>query len=295
MNPAVIQDEEDAVPPSGEKIDSPGTVLLTTQDDRTTRFAKSGHYLLTVYSSDDTPCNSTASESACCGADAYCLGNGMCWNGNSLSRGSCTTKDWTNSACVQDCQDVYPSAGAAVQLCEQTNDKFYYACRVGESNCVAASSSGSLFTLGTAASSIVLRPTQLAEALSAAGSTSLAAAIDATATSSGAVATSGTTLVGATAATTGGSSAATSMCSGVAPAKAMYTSGDMAGLGVGVGAPLALALVAAVALLRRERKRPRGRHTPMLEQSSDYNQPYNHHAIELPHNGLSELQATEAK
>ena len=71
---------------------------------------------LTCYYPDTTvatghiPCNATASDtlndaSACCfgyGND-YCLANGLCWFDGTLSRASCTDKNWASSACPQWC------------------------------------------------------------------------------------------------------------------------------------------------------------------------------------------------
>lgn len=61
----------------------------------------------------DTPCNQTAVDngqtSACCGADAMCMDNGLCFGKGIVSRGSCTDKNW-GEPCTQYCQDIGKTA-----------------------------------------------------------------------------------------------------------------------------------------------------------------------------------------
>jgi hypothetical protein len=70
------------------------------------------------------PCNTSAEQSACCGATDACLSNGYCfqqyavdqvWN-NRLARGTCTDKTWASDACPQFCSDVYPYQTVSVVL-----------------------------------------------------------------------------------------------------------------------------------------------------------------------------------
>jgi hypothetical protein len=53
----------------------------------------------------DTPCNTTASFGPCCGADDYCLTNGLCFSSTSLLlvRGSCTDPTWKAPECARHC------------------------------------------------------------------------------------------------------------------------------------------------------------------------------------------------
>lgn len=58
----------------------------------------------------DTPCNSTAEQSACCGSSAYCLANGLCLGDGGTSRGSCTDESWEDDSCPQYCRDSTETA-----------------------------------------------------------------------------------------------------------------------------------------------------------------------------------------
>lgn len=51
--------------------------------------------------SPDIPCDTNGHTSACCGADNFCLNNGLCF-GPVLSRGSCTDRSW-GKGCPQYC------------------------------------------------------------------------------------------------------------------------------------------------------------------------------------------------
>ena len=57
----------------------------------------------------NVPCDPTAAVSACCGARANCLPNGLCKvpstsNPNYVARGACTDSTWNSPQCVQHCQ-----------------------------------------------------------------------------------------------------------------------------------------------------------------------------------------------
>ncbi|KAL1645547.1 hypothetical protein SLS58_003858 [Diplodia intermedia] len=69
--------------------------------------------------SDDTPCDSTAEYSACCGSGATCMANGLCLSDGLFSRGSCTDQTWKSDACAQQCQEYNEDAGAPITLCDR--------------------------------------------------------------------------------------------------------------------------------------------------------------------------------
>ncbi|CAJ2508277.1 Uu.00g094630.m01.CDS01 [Anthostomella pinea] len=215
--------------------------------------------------STDTPCNTTAIESACCAPNAICLGGGVCWDGAGLARGACTSKDWTDPACFQHCKDASPSTGAPLQFCGISNYNAMYAC-YNQSTYQCVASNNGRFALDTAAASLVLRPTQLAalnaEATSTSTSTSTSSRLGnagAASSSIGYAASSSRSIANPASASSSIANAAGASSgignvttNGVARA---YTAGDMAAVGAGVGVPLALALAAALIMLRREKRR----------------------------------------
>lgn len=52
----------------------------------------------------DVPCDPNADVSACCGPNAFCLSNGLCYIDGTVSRGSCTDKNW-GPECANVCTD----------------------------------------------------------------------------------------------------------------------------------------------------------------------------------------------
>ena len=57
--------------------------------------------------SNDISCNTLGSAQgvACCNPVAFCLDSHYCLENGVVSRGSCTDKTWTSSACPQYCQN----------------------------------------------------------------------------------------------------------------------------------------------------------------------------------------------
>ena len=52
----------------------------------------------------DVPCNNNGTVSACCNNEAFCLENGLCLRDGTVSRGSCTDKNW-GPECPEYCSD----------------------------------------------------------------------------------------------------------------------------------------------------------------------------------------------
>lgn len=61
----------------------------------------------------DQPCLVNGSEdSFCCGPQATCLSDKLCWDGGSgYVRGSCTDPTWKSAACPQFCLSMLPRHG----------------------------------------------------------------------------------------------------------------------------------------------------------------------------------------
>ena len=56
---------------------------------------------------DGVPCLDNAGDTPtpCCGPDSTCLTNGLCFDGLTLYRGSCTDQSWTSDQCTKLCMD----------------------------------------------------------------------------------------------------------------------------------------------------------------------------------------------
>lgn len=65
---------------------------------------------------EDIPCDTSTGTSACCGADDYCLENGLCLNSGMLVRGSCTDPKW-GAPCNKICPDNDPNSFLRLQTC----------------------------------------------------------------------------------------------------------------------------------------------------------------------------------
>ncbi|KAJ5427202.1 hypothetical protein N7465_002272 [Penicillium sp. CMV-2018d] len=94
---------------------------------------------------DDVPCFSGAADSPCCSKNSICLSNGLCYGISqpySLSRGSCTNKDWpAGSGCDDKCSDAtnMRNKGCALPFYHIIDKKPYYCA-----NSVVVNSSGDL-------------------------------------------------------------------------------------------------------------------------------------------------------
>ncbi|OCK76776.1 hypothetical protein K432DRAFT_136058 [Lepidopterella palustris CBS 459.81] len=69
--------------------------------------------------SSEQPCDTSASQSVCCAAGFYCLGNGLCQDPRysdplRLLRGSCTDETWKSPECASVCK-----TGAQLGLCRR--------------------------------------------------------------------------------------------------------------------------------------------------------------------------------
>lgn len=91
--------------------------------------------------SGDTPCNSDASASACCGFGYSCLSNTICLrtslatdgqNGVTYVRGSCTDQSWTSGLCPNFCDNASApykddvAGGQSMGKCENEAADIYY-------------------------------------------------------------------------------------------------------------------------------------------------------------------------
>lgn len=70
--------------------------------------------------SDDVPC-SDGGDSSCCGADSFCMDNGLCFGGGLVSRGSCTDKSWTSGACTAYCKTGMSLESASLMKQDMAN------------------------------------------------------------------------------------------------------------------------------------------------------------------------------
>ncbi|KAK5137829.1 hypothetical protein LTR08_006597 [Meristemomyces frigidus] len=201
----------------------------------------------------DTPCNSSAAVSACCGVQSQCLDNGLCFAQGVLSRGSCTDKDW-GDGCAQYCKDSNPGGGMALQACDPSTSSF--SCQVNTTDCLDNSN---IFVL-SGGTNIILRDVvtngSSTHALAIAPTMTLSIAVDAVVTSVGSAATVTVT------------APANSTPSGAS--EAHYTTADLAGAAVGAGAPLLLALSAALFVIFSQRKKFRQSSPPPQEPQHGY-------------------------
>ena len=135
---------------------------------------------LTCYYPDTTvatghiPCNATASDtptdaSACCSGygNEYCLANGLCLFDGTLSRGSCTDKNWASPSCSQWCLNGITLFFCNVRIrlidnIEQRNTSMnIFPCHAqGVWQCEWQDDCASNFTLQTSGISIIVRDDQ---------------------------------------------------------------------------------------------------------------------------------------
>lgn len=79
--------------------------------------------------SKDVPCSTGSGESSCCGADEYCMNNGLCFGAGLFSRGTCTDKTWGSEACAGFCrtgesyQDTASGVQMATRICDEIPEK----------------------------------------------------------------------------------------------------------------------------------------------------------------------------
>ncbi|CAI7567462.1 unnamed protein product [Penicillium glandicola] len=107
---------------------------------------------------DDVPCFSGDADSPCCSKNSICLSNGFCYGipqPYTLSRGSCTNKDWpTDGGCDDKCSEATDmrDKGCALPFYHYSDDTAYYCANsiivnsTGDLACYA----GSPFTLNDA-------------------------------------------------------------------------------------------------------------------------------------------------
>lgn len=178
----------------------------------------------------DIPCKSGNEPSACCGADDFCMDNGLCLHLGVLSRGSCTDQTWgpfcprycrrgklcrSRSVALLTCSCFaidHTNGAQPLQPCDMLNAIFV--CGTSNYDCVTGNRT--FFVSG--AKAIVLRPDQV-ESSPKYGLTILA----------------NSTL---TPGNVGG-----------------FSTGQMAAVGAGVGLPLLILFLAAVIMLFKERSR----------------------------------------
>ncbi|KAF2147129.1 uncharacterized protein K452DRAFT_293602 [Aplosporella prunicola CBS 121167] len=173
----------------------------------------------------DLPCDPMAEHSACCGAGAYCLGNGLCYDSGAVSRGSCTDQSWNDAACPSNCKKVHPSTGNALRLC--SIDSRLFSC---SDDCNS--------TFGLSNDTLTFRPSQAASIYNIAHA---AGQVSVSADGSAVASNSSTSSLSSTSTGSGGGGSAG------------YSAAAMAGLGAGLGVPLFLAFVTMLALWLRER------------------------------------------
>ncbi|OMP89283.1 hypothetical protein BK809_0006004 [Diplodia seriata] len=190
--------------------------------------------------SDDTPCDSTAEYSACCGSGATCMANGLCLADGLFSRGSCTDQTWKSDACAQQCQEctLYLTHFPSSPLRSTTNHNDLHIDNEDAGApitlCDRKSSSNSTWTCG----SQDCTNSAVTFTIAAADFTPLVAQ-QANATCNG---------------TASSSSASSSGNSGTGRS---FSSGQMAGVGAGVGVPLLLAFLTVLWLLLAEKRKRR--------------------------------------
>ncbi|EMC91736.1 hypothetical protein BAUCODRAFT_38871 [Baudoinia panamericana UAMH 10762] len=189
--------------------------------------------------SDDIPCGSNGTVSACCPANSLCLDNGLCYAGGIVSRSSCTDATWESSACPRYCKPESPTGSIAISPCSSASESNTFACGANSTGC---QTNGDTFTM-SGGNALQLRPTQLAAIISS--------ALPTTSSTSSHSLTSSTSAVVAEKTVTS--------CPSPSPAlldtSKQYTDTDMAALGCGLGLPLFFALCAALILLRKEQQR----------------------------------------
>ncbi|WPH04567.1 Hypothetical protein R9X50_00745900 [Acrodontium crateriforme] len=108
--------------------------------------------------STDVPCNGTASASACCASNSFCLDNGLCYGEGVTSRGSCTDKTWASPACAGYCKAVQRSASVYITPCTVGNDASTFVCGLNGSDCQSDQK-----TFVMSGGSLILRTSQIEE------------------------------------------------------------------------------------------------------------------------------------
>ncbi|KXT11997.1 hypothetical protein AC579_4636 [Pseudocercospora musae] len=169
--------------------------------------------------SSDTPCI-TGSDSSCCAASSFCMDNGLCFGSGIVSRGSCTDKTWQSGACASYCTTKSPGSSIPLTPCAVSNGASTFVCGLDGTACKKNSNT---FPMAGGAS-FVLREAQVAAMVAP-----VLASMSASASASP------------------NSSACTS--------DALYTGGQMAGLGIGLAIPLLIAACAVIFLWQKERAR----------------------------------------
>ncbi|SPO07722.1 uncharacterized protein DNG_10417 [Cephalotrichum gorgonifer] len=109
------------------------------------------------------PCdNSTTGASTCCPAGSTCYSNGVCQDEKGgvtdFLRAGCTDPTWDDPACLAECLDFSPEKIIGIRPCDGITRGTNYCCDDGSQgrgsfHCCATSSS--LFTIGTAAPTIL--------------------------------------------------------------------------------------------------------------------------------------------
>jgi len=189
-------------------------------------------------------CNESADQSHCCGANDYCLDNGLCYDfTGTISQAGCTDPDWTSSSCFQFCKSAdsplpitatgfYVSVQAGIRkfCCDigtynSSLDKCTYGDRITEpftfdyGRVITDRSTGSTELFNST-------HTQQSNSTEVAGAQTITVTATATATAAG------------NSSSSGGDS-----------------TGKEAAIGAGIGAPLLLALMVVSYLLHREKKK----------------------------------------
>ncbi|KAF2772877.1 hypothetical protein EJ03DRAFT_324432 [Teratosphaeria nubilosa] len=111
--------------------------------------------------SNHTACNSSGT-SACCSSNAFCLENGFCFGDGVVSRGSCTDKSWSSTACASACLSQDASTDVAISPCT-SGENATFVCGLNATDC---SNEAVTFTMTGSSSGLVLRASQVEALLS---------------------------------------------------------------------------------------------------------------------------------
>jgi len=183
----------------------------------------------------DIPSNITSSNgyAPCCGVGANYYSSGLCIVDGIISRGSCTDKSYSDSACATECRSFNPGGGAVMVPIGSTTT---WCCGFPDSNgsCEAANTIND-FTPGTIVNEVV------------------------SATSSSSSATSSPTT---SPTTTGACSSITPAASDSASSSSSCSNSNEVAVGAGVGIPLGIALIGVIGLFFRERRKNRFHEAP---------------------------------
>jgi len=190
----------------------------------------------------NVPCNESADQSHCCGADDYCLDNGLCYDHTgTVSQGGCTDPNWDSPDCFQFCKEadsglpivatglfIDLKAGVRTFCCDvgtynTTDGQCTYANRVTEP---FQFDYGHVITDRSTGSTELFNSTHTQQSNSTEASGTQTVTVTATAT-----------VAGNSSSSSGDST------------------GKEAAIGAGIGAPLLLALMVVSYLLHREKKK----------------------------------------